>query len=185
VTRKATKHARLFPLIEAAILETPLLSPHHQYRSFCEDHPTESLSEETFRKYANEIDGLKLVKRFQQVVKPGTERLDVSRYLTEVLACDRLSHAKKKEIVEIVPDGDEAASASLAETVTLSPPTLQKKLLVVFLFACTVSQEVLALLMGVSKSSIHYWIAGICTEDFEWQAAPKNKFTHHLTQPEA
>jgi len=169
VTRKATKHARLFPLIEAAILETPLLSPHHQYRSFCEDHPTESLSEETFRKYANEIDGLKLVKRFQQVVKPGTERLDVSRYLTEVLACDRLSHAKKKEIVEIVPDGDEAASASLAETVTLSPPTLQKKLLVVFLFACTVSQEVLALLMGVSKSSIHYWIAGICTEDFEWQ----------------
>ena len=169
VTRKATKHDRLFPLMEAAILDTPLLSPHQQYRSFCDDHPNESLSEATFRAYANEIDGLKLVKRFQQVVKPGTEHLDVNRYLTKVLACDRWSHAKKKEIVEIVPDSDEASCSSLAQRVTLSPPPLQKKLLVVLLFACNASQEVLALLMGVSKSSIHYWIAGICTEEFEWQ----------------
>ena len=69
VSRKATKHDRLFPLIEAAVLETPLLSVHQQYLSFCEAHPTESLSEETFRKYANEIDGVKIVKRVQQVVK--------------------------------------------------------------------------------------------------------------------
>ena len=172
VRRKATKHDRVFPLIEAAILETPLLSPHQQYVQFCEDHPKESLSEETFRKYANEIDGVKLVKRFQQVVKPGTERLDMNRYLSEVLECDRLSHGKKKEIREILPDGDDEESCSClvkTETVTLSNPTIHKKLLVVFLFACNVSQEVLALLMGVSTSSIHYWIAGICTEDFEWQ----------------
>ena len=156
VTRKATKHDHLFPLLEVAILDTPLLSPHQQYVQFCDDHPNESLSEETFRKYANEIDGLKLVKRFQRVVKPGTERLDVSRYLAEVLACDRLSHAKKKEIVEIVPDADEESCSSLVETVTLSHSTIHQKLLVLLLVACTVSQEVLALLMGVSTSSIHY-----------------------------
>jgi len=169
VTRKATKHDRLFPLIEAAILETPLLPLHQQYLSFCADHPDESLSEDTFRTYANEIDGVKLVKRMQQVVNTGTETLDFSRYLTEVLAYDRLSHAKKKEIVTIVPERDNDACSTTAEKVALTHPTVQKKLLVVLLFACNVSQEVLGLLMGVSKTSIHYWIAEICTEDFEWQ----------------
>ena len=137
-----------FPLIEAAILDTPLLSSHQQYVSFCADHPNESLSEETFRTYANEIDGVTLVKRFQQVVKPVTERLDMSRYLNEVLEYDRLSHAKKKEIGEIVPDSDEESGSSLAETGTLSHPPIHKKLLAVFLVACNVSQEVLAPFRG-------------------------------------
>ena len=169
VTRKATKHDRLFPLIEAAMLETPLLSPHQQYLSFCEAHPTESLSEETFRKYANEIDGVKIVKRMQQMVRPGTDTLDMSRYLTEVLTYDRLSHAKKKEIVEVFPAIENVSCPSSTTGVTLTHPTVRKKLLVVVLFACNVSQEVLGLLMGVSKPSIHYWIAGLCSEDFEWQ----------------
>lgn len=169
VTRKATKHDRLFPLIEAAILDTPLLSPHQQYLQCCEAHPQESLSEQTFRKYANEIDGVTLMKRFHQLVKPGTEELDMRRYLHEILACDRLSHAKQKEIVALVPGGDDETGSVVAEPVTVSSPTLQKKLVVVFLFACNLSQEVLALLMGVSQSSIHYWIAGVCTEEFEWQ----------------
>ncbi len=169
VSRKATKHDRVFPMIEAAILETPLLPSHQQYLSFCEDHPDESVSEETFRKYANEIDGVKILKRVQQVVKRGTDILDLSRYLAEVLACDRLSHAKKKEIVAIVPESDTETSSTPAKKVTLTHPPVQKKLLVVLLFACNVSQEVLGLLMGISKTSIHYWIAGLCTEEFEWR----------------
>jgi len=169
VSRKATKHDRLFPVIEAAILETPLLPPHQQYLSFCEAHPTESVSEETFRKYANEIDGLKIVRRVQQLVIPGTETLDASRYLTEVLAYDRLSHAKTKEIVTVFPDAEDGACSPTVRPVDVTPPMIQKKFLVVLLFACNVSQEVLGLLLGVSKTSIHYWIAGLCSEEFEWQ----------------
>lgn len=169
VSRKATKHDRLFPLIEAAILDTPLLSPHHQYLSFCETYPTEPLSEETFRKYANEIDGLKIVKRVQQVVKTGTDTLDVSRYLAEVLTCDRLSHAKRKEIVTVFPDAEEVSQPPAVEPLDVTPALFQRRLLTVFLFACNVSQEVLGLLMGVSKTSIHDWIAGVCTEEFDWQ----------------
>lgn len=170
VSRKATKHARLFPLIEAAILDAPLLSPHQHYLAFCEAHPTESLSEETFRKYANGIDGIKLVKRMQQLVKPGTDTLNVDRYLNEALARDRLRGAKKKEIVAVFPEVvDESPPLPTTPAVDVSRPNTRKKLLVVFLYACNVSQEVLSLLMGVSKSSIHYWIAGVCNEDFEWQ----------------
>jgi transposase-like protein len=168
ISRKASKHDRLFPLIEAAMLETPLLSPHQQYLSFCEAHPTESVSEETFRKYANEIDGFKIVKRMQQLVRPGTDTLDVSRYLNEILACDRLSGAKKKEMVEVFPEVVDEPCPSTTAVGDVSRTT-HKKFLVVFLYACNVSQAVLSLLIGVSKSSIHYWIAGLCTEDFEWQ----------------
>jgi hypothetical protein len=113
VTRKATKHDWLFPLIEAAILDTPLLSPHQQYLQFCEAHPHESLSEETFRKYANEIESLKLMKRIQQLVKPGTASLDMRGYLREILTCERLSHAKQKEVVELLPDGDDELGSSV------------------------------------------------------------------------
>ena len=168
VTRKATKHDRLFPLVEAAILETPLLRPHQQYLSFCEAHPTESLSEETFRKYANEIEGLKIVKRVQQLVKPGTDTLNVSRYLGEMLACERLSHAQQKEIVTVFPDAEDEASPPTAKG-NRSLVTVRKQILVVMLYACNVSQEVLGLLMGVSKTSIHDWIAELCTNEFEWQ----------------
>jgi transposase-like protein len=170
VTRKATKHDRVFPLIEAALLETPLLSPHQQYMSFCEAHPTESLSEETFRSYANEIDGLKIVKRVQQLVKPGRETLDLSRYLTEVLTSHRLSGAKKKEIMELVPDVEVPSSRLTGSRFDgLSRSSLQKKLLVVFLYACTLPQAILAPLFGVGKTCIHNWIYEICGEEVEWQ----------------
>ena len=171
VTRKATKHDRLFPLIEAVILETPLLSPHQQYVSFCEAHPTEPLSEETFRKYANEIDGLKIVKRVQQLVKPGTETVDLRGYFTEILASDRLSGAKKKEIVEIVPDVEIPSSCvtrSRFEGLS-SRASVQKKLLVVFLYACKLPQDILAPLFGVGKTCIHNWLYEVCGEELDWQ----------------
>jgi len=44
-----------------------------------------------------------------------------------------------------------------------------KKLLVVVLYACAVSQDVLALLFGVGKTSIHHWIYEVCSEGFDWQ----------------
>lgn len=103
------------------------------------------------------------------MVKSGTDTLDVSRYLAEVLACDRLSTAKKKGSVAIAPACEEDACSPPAEPVHLTPPTVQKKLLTVFLFACNASQEVLSLLMGGSKTRIHYWIAGVWTDEFEWQ----------------
>ena len=168
-TRKTAKHDRLFPVSEAAVLETPLLSAHQQYLSFCEAHPADTLSEETFRKYANEIDGLKITKRVQQMVKARTNTLDLSQYLAEVLECERGSGTKQQEMVEGFPEVQEASSPGAVTEVDLSCPVVHKRLLVVLLFACNVSQERLARLMGVSKSSIHYWISGLCTGEFEWQ----------------
>lgn len=155
VPRKAAKHDRLFPLIEAAILETPLLSPHQQYVNFCEAHPTDVLSEKTFQKYATELDDLKIVTRVQQFVKPETERGDLRGYFTELLASDRVSGAQKKEIVEIVPDVvSPSSSLPGLRFEGLSRSSIQKKLLVVFLDACPLPRDILAPLLGGGKKRI-------------------------------
>jgi transposase-like protein len=170
LTRTNTKRDRLFPLIEEQVLQCPWLSPHQQYLSFCEAHPEERLSEKTFRQYVQEVDGLRLLKRVQRVVSPENERFDARRYLHDLLEADQLHHAKKKEIVERFPHAQASSSqAKGARFEGLSTEKMQKKLLVVLLYACTVSQDVLALLCGVGKTSVHNWISEVCGEELEWQ----------------
>jgi transposase-like protein len=170
LTRANTKRERVFPLIEEQILECPWLSPHQQYLAFCEAHPEERVSEKTFRQYIQEVDGLRLLKCVQRVISPDTEHFDARRYLHDLLEADQLHHAKKKEIVERFPDARVSSSLTKgARFEGLSTEKVQKKLLVVLLYACTVSQDVLALLCGVGKTSIHNWIYDVCGEELEWQ----------------
>ncbi len=170
LTRANTKRSRVFPLIEEQVLQCPWLSPHQQYLAFCEAHPDERVSEKTFRQYVQEVDGLRLLKRVQRVVSPQDESFDARRYLHDLLEADQLHHAQKKEIVERFPDARVSSSLTKgARFEGLSAEKTQKKLLVVLLYACTVSQDVLALLCGVGKTSIHNWIYDMCGEDLEWQ----------------
>jgi transposase-like protein len=170
LSRTNLKRERLFPLIAEQVLHCPLLSPHEQYRAFCEAHLDERVSEDTFRTYVRDIDGLSLLKRVQQLVGSDEAHLDPTRYLQEILEADGLRNAKKKEIVELFP----AAQASSSPARSLrgegcAPSAVPKKLLVVVLYACAVSQDVLALLFGVGKTSIHNWIYEVCSEGFDWQ----------------
>jgi transposase-like protein len=170
LSRTNTKREQLFEPIEEQVLRCPLLSPHEQYLAFCEAHPAERLSEQTFRQYVQDINGLKLLKRVQSLVSDEAGKLDPSRYLQEVLETDVLRNAKKKEIVETFPEV--AVSSSMlrgARFEGLSCSSWQKKLLVVVLYACTLPQDILARLFGVGKTSIHNWIYEICSEGLDWQ----------------
>ncbi len=170
LSRKATKHDRLFPLIEAAILDAPFLSLAQHYRQFCETHPRERLSETTFRKYANEIDGVKILKRVRGLVRLQDDGVDMSRYLEEVLQTNALTSVKKKEIVEHVPQLKEAtASPASPPPLKVSQWAVQRRLLVVVLSVCGVPQAILAQLLGVGKTSIHTMIRGICDREVEWR----------------
>lgn len=170
LSRKRSKKDQTFSLIEQQIFESPFLPLSKQYRAFIEGHPEVSLSETTFRKYVNEIDGSKLLNRLQHLVCQEKGAMDSTRYLKELLAMTALSAAKKKEIVEMFPDvKDESPAKTCAKALELSSPSVQKKFLVVFLYVCNVSQEMLSLLCGVSKTSIHHWMYDVCTEELEWQ----------------
>jgi len=170
LTRVNTKHDRLFPLVEAQILSSILLSVHQHYLAFCESHPQEKLSEATFREYVKDIDGGKILQKVRQVVSKTGGSLDVQRYLRELLELNELSAVKRKEIVEVFPIVEPSSSEPrTGGDVDLRPPAVSRKLLVVLLYVYNVPQEVLALLFGVGKTSIHTWIYALCGEEVEWR----------------
>jgi transposase-like protein len=168
--RQNTKKACSFPEIEGQILETPLLSIAEQYRIFCEEHPQKPVCAQTFRSYVNAIPATKILRRIRQLGFKKDQRFDVKRYLEELLTLDRLSRAKKKEIVEQFPEVDASVACSpRKEGEGVSSASLESKLLAVILYVCGLSQEMLAMLFGVSKTSIHNWIYEVCSADLYWE----------------
>jgi transposase-like protein len=170
LSRRNRKHDTNVPLVEEQVLESPLLSLHQQYLAFREDYPDERLSEKTFHQYVNEIDGIKLLKRVQHLLSGDKPALDVTRYLQEVLELDALQRAKRKEVVERFPEVQASASVvSCGSSDDVSRPCIQKKLLIVMLYVCNVSQEMLSLLLGVGKTSIHNYLYEVCSEELDWR----------------
>ncbi len=97
------------------------------------------------------------------------EQCDGMRSLQEILALEVIPHAKQKEIVDGFPETQPASSANPASLTTkLSSTTMERKLLVTLLYVCNVSQDMLALLFGVSNTSIHRYISDVCGEELPW-----------------
>ncbi len=160
-----------FPLIEAQVLESPLLSLHEQYLSFIQHYPKLSMSEATFRDYVNDIESAKIVKRCRQLVSESGEHVSVEtrRYIKELLKIARFPPAKTREIIELFPDVQtDRPASSCARSLDLSRPASEKKLLVFLLYVCNVSQDMLAPLFGVGKTSVHNWIYAVGSEDVKW-----------------
>jgi transposase-like protein len=95
--------------------------------------------------------------------------VDARSYLKELCEIATFPPAKKKEIVQVFPEVTEDNPAkTFAKPIEVSSPTIQKKLLVLLLYVCNVSQEMLALLGGVGKTSIHNWIYDVGSEELVW-----------------
>ncbi len=164
------KHDRLSEPIAEQILASPLLGIHSHYVAFLEAHPEETLSETTFRKYAGELDVLTLLKRIQALFPQTSDEFDAKRYLREILQMEVIPSPKQKEIVELFPETQPSSSGQKPTlTKRLSEFKMERKLLVTLLYVCNVSQDMLALLFGVSKPSIHRYIYDVCGEDVTWQ----------------
>jgi hypothetical protein len=171
VARQNMKKERLFPVIERQVLEAPLLSTAEHYRLFCEAYPHERISENTFRSYVNDIAVTKVLTRVRRLGCKQEQRLDVRRYLQELLDLPALSRVKRKEVVENFPEsqplstsqprGDRGRQGTSA--------CVASKLLAVVYYACGLSLDMLALLLGVGRTSIHNWIYSICSEELDWQ----------------
>lgn len=170
LTRVNTKYDRLFPLVEAQILSSVFLSVRQHYLAFCESHPQEKLSEATFREYVKDVDGGKILHTVRQLASKTDLSLDVQRYLQELLELKEVAGVKRKEIVEVFPTVEASSSeARKAPDIDFRQSTVSRKLLVVVLSVYNVPQEVLALLFGVGKTSIHTWMYSVCGEEVEWQ----------------
>jgi hypothetical protein len=171
LSRKNPKRDRLFPFIERQSLDAPLLSPAAHDRMFCEAYPHERICEQTFRNDVNDITVTKILKRVRRLGFKQEQTLDVRRDLQELLELPVLSRVKRKEVVERFPDVEPVSTSQARRNQgeRLTCPSLESKLLSVVLSACGLSQEMLALLVGVGKTSIHNWMYSIWTEELDGQ----------------
>ena len=156
--KRKKKLEEALPEIEKQVLEMPLLSIAEQYKIFSGNHPEYKMSLTTFHSYYSQIDCQKIKKRYDELISkkechPNTERL-----LKEVLAEDTLSSKARKEIMAVIPELEEKDKKVRDEVAFHKNFTaFGKYLLVMFLVASGLNFEVLSLLFGVSKSSIHNW----------------------------
>jgi len=157
-----------FELIEQQILKSPLLPLPEHYAMFKESHPKICLSKATFRKYVSRIDSCKILTRVRELLATGEVSPNSRTYLKELLETFELSLSlnQKKELVSLFPEAEPELEVE-KEPVDFGLPKTQKYLLAAFLYACGVSLEVLALLFGVSKGSVHNWIYKLCTVGLE------------------
>jgi Transposase and inactivated derivatives len=151
-------------LIEKQILKSPLLPLPQHYAIFRDTHPEICLSKATFRSYVSRIDSCKVLARFRELLTRGGIDPDSRAYIKELLETLEISPNQKKEIQSLFP---EVETEIEIEPVDFDSPKTQKYLFAVFLYACGVSLEVLALLYGVSKGSVHNWIYKLCRVGLE------------------
>jgi transposase-like protein len=147
-------------LIEKQILKSPLLPLPEHYAIFKDTYPEICLSKATFGKYVNRIDSCKVLARVRELLVTGEVEPDSRAYIKELLETLEISANQKKELQSLFPEAQVKAESS--EALDFGLPKTQKHLIVAFLYACGVSLEVLGLLCGVSKGSVHNWIYKLC-----------------------
>jgi len=164
LSRKNTLKDSSFELIESQIIESPFLPLREHYALFTRHHPDISLSRATFEKYVSEIESGKLLKRYRKLIADGGITIDVPAYLEDILDLAHMTPGKHKEIVSVFPEFEEKACV---EPFDVDLPHRQFQLLMAFLYACGLAQHILALLFGVSQTTVHNYIYNVCDEGLE------------------
>lgn len=156
---KRKKHLEgAFPLLEKQVLEMPLLSVSEQYKVFSKAHPEYKMSYLTFQKYFSRLDTQKLKKRYDELISQKECQPDKERFLKEILADDGTSHKTRRKIVSVFPELEPEEREVKQEVLFhQNMKSSGKYFLLIFLVACGLNFEVLSLLFGVSKATVHNW----------------------------
>lgn len=147
-----------FPLIEEQVLSSPLLDIRDHYRIFCQKHQEFKMSEPTFKEFYSNIDTVKYHNRIKEMIIEGEISPDSKRMLKEVLSESSPDKRMTREIVSAFPEVEPAEKEIKAESTYLSNFNMFGKcILIMFLIASGLNYDVLTILFGVSKGTIHNW----------------------------
>lgn len=145
-----------FPVIEKQILRNPLLSMKEHFQEFIETNPELKMSETAFKSYASQIDALKLKKRYDQLITKKEIRPDKERFLKEILEDEETSNLHKKEIIATFPELQKSEKEKQKEVSFLNNfDKFGRNILVMFMIVCGLNFQILGLLFGCSKATIH------------------------------
>lgn len=165
-----------FELIEAQILSNLLVfNLSEQYKEFKKNNKDIKLSEKTFKKYVGEIDSKKILLRLKKVIKKDKITVNMQYYLEKFLNISKLSNLNKKEIIRMKSLKSEREPKT-GKSPNLNLKTIEKQILVVFLYASGLTMETIGILFNISKSSIHNWVYSLCTIDIEKIIISKIKY---------
>lgn len=150
LTRKR-KFRTTIPIIEEQILSDNKLSITQHYQTFCENYPQYKMSYATFTNIVRETDALKMYHKFKKsgkADKPGiinSDSLvdDISRKSinSNISQISRISDDKRKQY-------------NLSRDI----PFFHKALLALLFLACGVNMDVIGMIFGVAKSTVHNWL---------------------------
>jgi transposase-like protein len=142
------------PLIEAQILKDTIMSINEHCLTFCKEYPEFNMSLATFKNIIMEIDGLKL---YNKVIKLSKLQSKVDSQIQDQEV--DVSDISNKSIVPDISDlskqnDDKRKRYNLSRNV----PFFHKALLALLLLACGLNMDVIALIFGVAKSTVHNWV---------------------------
>ena len=149
-----------FPLIEKLVLQFPFLSIAELHRIFLKDYPEYKISEPSFRDYASQIDTMKFKAAYEKYKGKQKESINSTFLLKELLIQDNVSNTAKEVIAEHFNIKEEIESEQedekKKETNFLKNfDSYGFSLLIAFLVACGLNYYVIAILFGISKSTVH------------------------------
>ena len=156
--QRKSKLGEAFPLVEKQVLEMPLFTIREQFEIFSNNHSEHKMSFASFKKYYNRIDAQKIKNRYDELITKQECRLDKERFLKEILAEDMFSNKTRKKIVSIFPELEENEKEVHNETVFHQDmKAFGKYFLIMFLVAGGMNFEMLSILFGISKATVHNW----------------------------
>ncbi|MCP4987342.1 MAG: IS6 family transposase [Colwellia sp.] len=153
------------------VLLNPLRSVLEQHREFTKAYPEHStLCINVFRHYVSAIDCSKLITSLGKQLSEGKLNLRASYFVKVLLAQGkRVSSSEKSYISELFPSsGQELLPILRCKDIDWNSQNSQKYLLVSLLYIYGVSQDKIALLFGVSKTSVHNWVHKILNKELKY-----------------
>jgi len=158
--KRKKKLEEYFPLIEKLVLQFPFLSISELYRIFNKEHPEYKISKTTFRNYIRQIDTVKYKKAVEKYTDQSKGSINNKILLKELITQDAISDIAKEVIAEHFNIKEEIESEQEEEkkkevNFFKNFNSYGLSLLIAFLLACGLNYYVIAILFGISKSTVH------------------------------
>jgi len=150
LTRKR-KYREAIPLIQAQILSSNDLTIKQHHQIFCENHPENKMSIVTFANIVRETDALKMYYKFKKLGKTNQTKKVNTDSAIEGLSSKSINRdiSQKSKLSD-----DKRKQYNLSRDI----PFFHKALLALVFLACGVNMEVIGMIFGVAKSTVHNWL---------------------------
>ncbi len=149
-------------LITEFVLVFPLCSILELHRKFQESYPQHKMCINSFCFYVSAMDCCKLLTAIGKQLMSGKLNPRSTYFIKVLLAQGKKLAITQRAYISDLFDNDINDDSVINKDIDWQNGTTQKHLLVSLLYTFGVAQSQLALLFGVSKTTIHNWVHGFC-----------------------